>query len=210
MFIISSNNFFPYQMDMWGRLLFHFWHCLFASLFFLDYSFHVFINVISLFKKIGFWHCWSLLFVCSITPICALHYFFSSTCLSIICYSPSILQPTLIWHPIILLHWKWWSWWLSCFPIQWTPIWNHVMLALQSICVIPARDILSGFHAITLSYFLSYWSFLFKKKLFNSFLFLAVLSLCCCAGFSLVAVQGFSLRGLLLLQSTGSRVHRLQ
>ena len=84
------------------------------------------------------------------------------------------------------------------------------MLALQSICVIPARDILSGFHAITLSYFLSYWSFLFKKKLFNSFLFLAVLSLCCRAGFSLVAVQGFSLRGLLLLQSTGSRVHRLQ
>ena len=149
-------------MDMWGWLLFHFWHCLFASLFFLDYSFHVFINVISLFKKsssgvVGLY----CLFV-------LLHQFvlfiISSTCLSIICYSPSILQPTLIWHPIILLHWKWWSWWLSCFPIQWTPIWNHVMLALQSICVIPARDILSGFHAFTLYNFLSYWSFLFKKK----------------------------------------------
>ena len=46
------------------------------------------------------------------------------------------------------------------------------------------------------------------------YLFLAVLSLHCCAGFSLVAMSqgyslgvvcGFSLQGLLLLQSRGSR-----
>ena len=50
-------------------------------------------------------------------------------------------------------------------------------------------------------------------------LFLAVLSLHCCAGFSLVAMSrsypslqcmGFSLRWLPLLQSIGSRVHRIQ
>ena len=178
--------------------------------------------------------------LCPITPICALHYFFSSTCLSIICYSPSILQHTVIWHRIILLHWKWWRWWFSCFPIRWTLTWTHVILALQSICVIPARDILSGFHAITLSYFLSYWSFLFYLFFilfiylfiglssfknffffFNLFLFLAVLTLHCCAGFSLAAVQGLQraqasaleAHGFsscrFLLQSTGTVVHRL-
>ena len=51
------------------------------------------------------------------------------------------------------------------------------------------------------------------------YLFLAVLSLRCCEGFSLVVesagysllvVAGFSLRWLHLLQSTGSRVQGLQ
>ena len=45
-------------------------------------------------------------------------------------------------------------------------------------------------------------------------LFLAALVLCCCPGLSLVAVSGVLLcslvRGLLLLQSPGSRVCRLQ
>lgn len=99
--------------------------------------------------------------LCSITLISALYYFFSSTCLGIICYSPFILRPTLVWHPTILLHWNGWSWWLSCFPVQWTLIWTHVILALKSICIIPARDILFGFHAIILSYLLSYCSSFF-------------------------------------------------
>ena len=56
-----------------------------------------------------------------------------------------------------------------------------------------------------------------KKKII--YLFLATLGLRCCARTSLVAVSGgysslrcagFSLRWLLLLQSTGSRVHGLQ
>ena len=60
--------------------------------------------------------------------------------------------------------------------------------------------------------------FPFKQKFFLS-LFSAVLGLCCHTGFSLVAasggcsrvvIPGFSLRWLLSLQSTGSRVHRLQ
>ena len=62
-----------------------------------------------------------------------------------------------------------------------------------------------------------FFSFLFKFNLF--ILLLAALGLCCCAGFSLspcgerrflLQFDGFSLRCLLLLQSTGSRAHGLQ
>ena len=58
----------------------------------------------------------------------------------------------------------------------------------------------------------------FEKNNFM-YLFLAGLDLCCCAGFSLVlacrgysliVVDGFSLRWLLLLQSTNSRELELQ
>ena len=59
----------------------------------------------------------------------------------------------------------------------------------------------------------------FDDDLFLIYLFLAVLGLCCYAGFSLVVpsggcsrvvLPGFSPWWLLSLQSTGSRVHRLQ
>ena len=63
---------------------------------------------------------------------------------------------------------------------------------------------------------IKYIVLLFKNQLIN--LFLAVLGLHCCTGFSPVTVSGdysllhaaFSLWWLLQLQSTGSRVHRLQ
>ena len=47
---------------------------------------------------------------------------------------------------------------------------------------------------------------------FNSFinLFMAMMGLHCCAGFSLVAMSGFLLQWLLLLQSMGSKACRLQ
>ena len=62
-----------------------------------------------------------------------------------------------------------------------------------------------------------------KKFLFFVYFSLAVLSLDCCVGFSLIGVSqgyslvgvpgcctGFSLQWLLLLQRTGSRAHRLE
>lgn len=86
----------------------------------------------------------SLLYVCVLVHwfLLCLYYFFSSTHLGIICCSPFILQPTLIWHPTVLLHWRCWSWWLCCFLIQWTLVWTHIILALKSICTIPTLDTL--------------------------------------------------------------------
>ena len=56
-------------------------------------------------------------------------------------------------------------------------------------------------------------SYVALKKIIYLFiyLFLTVLGLHCCVGISLVAAcVGFSLQWLLLLQSVGSRTHRLQ
>ena len=56
-------------------------------------------------------------------------------------------------------------------------------------------------------------AFFFFHSLFIC-LFMAILDLCCCVRFSVVATSvGYSLvevYGLLLLRSTGSRAHRLQ
>ena len=89
----------------------------------------------------------------------------------------------------------------SVFPSRFFPPWP-----LKKLCV-------AAFLLFFCQCFLPLPLFFF---FFNEFiyLFLAVLGLCCCPGFSLVAAsggysllrcEGFSLRWLLLLQSMGSR-----
>ena len=66
------------------------------------------------------------------------------------------------------------------------------------------KYLITFFSAPTLS------SFFFFLTILFIYLFLAVLGLHCCAGFSLVAVRSFSFQWPLLSQSAGSRALGLQ